>query len=212
MAKVANEPAICVSAPRCYIQRIEQRMEPPFHSGFVGRATATPGKRSPMNARNLRTALGAMLITLTSSCTECIQVRGTGSSIANRMHTALVDETPLVSDYSYSAIREVTRQGAATGFADALDPAHGKFAFEVRPDGKFTGWRCINITITPWDEEADREREIVIDVWHWNIFPPFTRGPDSEVLQLVAQRLRERLKVSGAPNSPSMVSQSVTRR
>jgi hypothetical protein len=50
MAKVANEPAICVSAPRCYIQRIEQRMEPPFHSGFVGRATATFEKRIPVNS------------------------------------------------------------------------------------------------------------------------------------------------------------------
>ena len=45
MAKVVNEPAICVSAPRCYIKCIKSS----FHSGFVGRAPATLEKRSPIN-------------------------------------------------------------------------------------------------------------------------------------------------------------------
>ena len=44
-AKVANEPAICVSAPRCYMKR----MKPPLRSRCVGRPTATLEKRSPIN-------------------------------------------------------------------------------------------------------------------------------------------------------------------
>lgn len=44
-AKGANEPAICVSGPRCYMKR----MKPPLRSGFVGRPPATSEKRSPIN-------------------------------------------------------------------------------------------------------------------------------------------------------------------
>ena len=44
-AKVANELATCVLAPRCYILR----MEPPLRSRFVGRATGTMEKRIPIN-------------------------------------------------------------------------------------------------------------------------------------------------------------------
>ena len=40
-----NEPAICVSGPRCYMKR----MKPPLHSGFVRRPPTTPKKRSPIN-------------------------------------------------------------------------------------------------------------------------------------------------------------------
>ncbi|MSP64957.1 MAG: type II toxin-antitoxin system RelE/ParE family toxin [Bacteroidetes bacterium] len=43
--KVANEPAICVSAPRCCMKR----MKPPLRSRCVGRPTATLEKRSPIN-------------------------------------------------------------------------------------------------------------------------------------------------------------------
>jgi len=45
-AKGANEPAICVSGPRCYMKR----MKPPLRSGFVGRPRATSEKRSPINS------------------------------------------------------------------------------------------------------------------------------------------------------------------
>ena len=48
MAKVANEPAICVSAPRCYMKR----MKPLLRSGFVGRPRATSEKRSPIHIEN----------------------------------------------------------------------------------------------------------------------------------------------------------------
>ena len=40
-AKIVNEPAICVSGPRCYMKR----MEPPLRSGCVGRPTATSKMR-----------------------------------------------------------------------------------------------------------------------------------------------------------------------
>ena len=50
MAKVANEPAICISAPRCYMKRCYmKRTETLLHSEFVRRATATLKKRSPSN-------------------------------------------------------------------------------------------------------------------------------------------------------------------
>ena len=49
-AKGANEPAICVSGPRCYMKRCYmKRMKPPLHSGFVRRPRATSEKRSPIN-------------------------------------------------------------------------------------------------------------------------------------------------------------------
>ena len=44
-AKVANEPAIWISAPRCY----NKRMEPPLHSGLVGRPPAMLEKRITIN-------------------------------------------------------------------------------------------------------------------------------------------------------------------
>ena len=44
-AKGANEPAICVSGPRCYMKR----MKPPLRSGFVGHSPATSEKRIPIN-------------------------------------------------------------------------------------------------------------------------------------------------------------------
>jgi len=49
-AKGANEPAICVSGPRCYMKR----MKPPLRSGFVGRPPATSEKRSPINRQAKR--------------------------------------------------------------------------------------------------------------------------------------------------------------
>ena len=41
----SNEPAFWISATRCY----NKPMEPPLHTGLVGRPTATPKKRSPIN-------------------------------------------------------------------------------------------------------------------------------------------------------------------
>ena len=52
-AKVADAPTlslgICIEAPRCYAKC----MEPPFHSGVVGRAPATRGKGVPINPSGL---------------------------------------------------------------------------------------------------------------------------------------------------------------
>ncbi len=73
------------------------------------------------------------------------------------------------------------------------DPSQGRLAFVVQ-EGGFTGSEtCVEISIAPWDERADAERTIRVKAWHWNFFPPMTKGPVPSIEGEAIERIRRAL-------------------
>ena len=115
-AKVANEPAICVSAPRCYNQRMERRMEPPLRSGFVGRPPATLEKRSPINrsARCLCPCISAVRRRVFRIGEECwCEVKEAGQRHGKR-HQSAYSVTRAKTDFRCDSIRPMSALASLT--------------------------------------------------------------------------------------------------
>lgn len=94
-------------------------------------------------------------------------------------------------DEWYWQAHEVDPSEVMAGAQDRHYPERGQFSFVTQPTGKFSGARVIDVTIRPWDEHPDAERKVLIETWHWNIFPPFTRGSDSALTQAIANAVRK---------------------
>jgi hypothetical protein len=140
----------------------------------------------------------AIALTMPAACTQSIRATGAGSDVAARVRQALVDGQPLTPDGQYHRAVEVTENTAMQDAKRNWSPRNGRFTFLVHPADKFEGARAVEVSVKPWDERADLERTVEVGVWHWNIFPPFTKGPDPALLDAVSSKLRTQLQAPRA--------------
>jgi hypothetical protein len=139
--------------------------------------------------RLARTLLPLAAATL-AACSASLTTTGPGSLVEEKVAEALLAPWP------GGTARPVGPMDPMEGATRNWDPARGRLAFVVQR-GSFVGPEtCIEISISPWDEDPQTVRRIEVDAWHWNLFPPMTRGPVPSLRDEAVERIRRALRDS----------------
>jgi hypothetical protein len=143
--------------------------------------------------RSLQRLVPALVLlpgALLAACGATLTATGPGSLVEQQVAEAILAPWP------GGAARPVGPMDPMGGATRNWDPAQGRLAFVVQRGG-FTGPEtCIEISISPWNEDPQAQRRIEVDAWHWNLFPPMTRGPVPSVRNEVVERIRRALEGS----------------
>ncbi|MBM4105101.1 MAG: hypothetical protein FJ257_02165 [Phycisphaerae bacterium] len=145
--------------------------------------------RPRLTVRLLALALIGLAV---GGCSSSVTAKGPGSLVEQQVAEAML--APWPEKFARTVGAGDPMEGAAANF----DPSRGQLAFVVQGADVLAEPTCVEITITPWDERPDVVRTIKISAWHWNFFPPGTKGPDGTVQRQVVERLAQTF---GAPTS-----------
>lgn len=135
--------------------------------------------------RPLRLAGGLALAAATlAGCGGSIKATGPGSLLEEKVAEAMLAPWPGGEAHPVGPLEMM--QDATRNW----DPSQGRLAFVVQ-EGGFTGPEtCVEVSISPWDEQAGVERTIRVAAWHWNFFPPMTKGPVPSIQREAIERIR----------------------